>query len=74
MGIFELGLLKSKEKNRELYQQHYLNAINGLLASGRSDYDELIRDADMIAKKAVEHIKKSTKPTLLRSISDSLKF
>ena len=74
MGIFDLGLLRTREKSRELYQQHFLNAINGLLASGRSDYDAIIRDADMVATKAVEHIRESTKSTLFRSIGDTFKF
>ncbi len=65
MTIFDFGLERSKEKTKELYQKHYLNAINGLLASGRTDYDNVIQDANLVATKAIEFILKTQKSNKL---------
>jgi hypothetical protein len=63
MSIFELGLLKQNEKtkDREFYNRHFLNAVNGILSSGRTDFDKIVQDADMIARKSIEFLKEDSK-------------
>jgi hypothetical protein len=74
MNIFDFKIASKNVKNTELYQKHFLNAINGLLASGCSDYDKVIIDASSIALKAVECTLQKKRAGIFVSLSELLKI
>jgi hypothetical protein len=72
MSFISFDLLKQKRYNNELFQRHYLNAINGLLSSGCTDYEKVVKDSKEIAYRAINLVKEEEKKEAFK-FSDLLK-